>query len=397
MNSSDTPAPEAPAGRPTAPGGAPSAHSGTSSAPAGGRPGLRPDGRPADVPADDALPADVGGAPTSADVARLAGVSRATVSFVLNDTAGGRVSERTRTRVRAAAEQLGYVPHAGARSLRAGRTGLVLVVGDAVPIGPLFSGFYREFQEALHGHGYTAVLLGPSQGAGDAAARTWAELRPTAVLCLARDLTPDGVRILRRSGTRAVLTLGVPPVPGAHALTMDQREVGAVAAAHLLERGRRRIGVVLPEDRALDVFSDARLAGARAAVAATADSGSGPGTGAVVEPLRLAYTEASAAALAERCRALGLDALFGYNDEYAVLAQRALQDAGVDVPAAVAVVGADDLLLARLVRPRLSSVRVGLPSGEELAALVEQFVADPEAPRVSRNLMTVDLAARDSS
>ncbi|MFJ8444245.1 LacI family DNA-binding transcriptional regulator [Kitasatospora griseola] len=324
--------------------------------------------------------------PTSADVARLAGVSRATVSFVLNNTAGGRVGEQTRAKVRAAADALGYVPHAAARSLRAGRTGLVLLTGATAPIGPLFSGFHRELQDALQRHGYTGVLLGADPGSGDDAARAWAELRPTAVLCLTPGLTPGGVRLLRRSGTRAVLTLGAPPVPGAHALITDQQEVGVAAAAHLLERGRRRIGVVMPADPALSSFSAPRLAGVRAAAA-----------GALVEPLALDYTEESAAALAERCRELALDGLFAYNDEYAMLALRALQDAGLDVPGAVALVGADDLLLARLLRPRLSSVRMSLPSGEELAALVDRIVADPDAPLISRDVMTVELVARDSS
>ena len=54
---------------------------------------------------------------------------------------------------------------------------------------------------------------------------------------------------------------GGPPVPGAHALLMDQREVGATAAAHLLGRGHRSIGVIVPTDRALDLFSLPRLAG----------------------------------------------------------------------------------------------------------------------------------------
>ncbi|HET9383256.1 MAG TPA: LacI family DNA-binding transcriptional regulator, partial [Streptomyces sp.] len=61
-----------------------------------------------------------GAVPTSADVARLAGVSRATVSYVLNNTSAVRISEPTRRRVHAAARELGYVPHAAARSLRAG-------------------------------------------------------------------------------------------------------------------------------------------------------------------------------------------------------------------------------------------------------------------------------------
>src|SRR5689334_6002200 len=65
--------------------------------------------------------------PTSADVAQLAHVSRATVSFVLNNVWDNRVSEETRERVLKAASELGYVPHAMARSLRAGRSNLVLM------------------------------------------------------------------------------------------------------------------------------------------------------------------------------------------------------------------------------------------------------------------------------
>ncbi|MFJ8431400.1 LacI family DNA-binding transcriptional regulator [Kitasatospora sp. NPDC094019] len=341
-------------------------------------------------PTDPAAPPPPAAPPTSADVARLAGVSRATVSFVLNNTPGGRVGEQTRARVLAAADRLGYVPHAGARSLRAGRTGLILMAGSTVPIGPLFSGFYREFQDALLPRGYTGVLLGTTLGSGDDAARAWAELRPTAVVCLTPGLTADGVRILLRSGTRAVFTLGPEPVPGAHALIMDQVEVGLCAAAHLLERGRRRIGVVVPADPALSPFSAARLAGVRAAVEA-AD------VGARVEPLPLEYTEESAAGLVARCRELALDGLFGYNDEYAMLALRALQDARLDVPGELALVGADDLLLGRLLRPRLTSVRMRLPGGGHLADLVDRALTDPGAALGSHDLMTVELVARDSS
>ncbi|KQV05510.1 MULTISPECIES: LacI family DNA-binding transcriptional regulator [unclassified Kitasatospora] len=327
--------------------------------------------------------------PTSADVARLAGVSRATVSFVLNDTAGGRVGEQTRQRVRAAAAELGYVPHAAARSLRAGRTGVVLLAGSAAPIGPLFSEFYRELQGALRRHGYTSVLYGPSPGEGDEPARAWAELRPAAVLCMEPVLTPAGVDLLHRSGTRAVFSMSTAPVAGAHALIIDQPEVGTVAGAHLLAAGRRRLGVVIPADPELDQFSGPRLAGVRAAAAS---AGTGP-----VETLSLDYTEASGAAAAARCRELGLDGVFCYNDEYAMLLQRSLQDLGVDVPRQVALVGADDLLLGRLLRPRLSTVGMTLLSGETLATLIDQAIADPTAPPGTQNLLTLRLITRDSS
>ncbi|MGW3074693.1 hypothetical protein [Kitasatospora sp. NPDC001132] len=63
----------------------------------------------------------------------------------------------------------------------------------------------------------------------------------------------------------------------------------------------------------------------------------------------------------------------------------------------MALLGADDLLPARLLRPRPSSVRMRLPSGEESAELVDRVVAEPDAPPVSRDLMTGELVARDSS
>ncbi|GGX03906.1 LacI family DNA-binding transcriptional regulator [Streptomyces noursei] len=124
---------------------------------------------------------------TSAAVARRAGVSRATVSYVLNGQADGRVGARTQARVRAAAEELGYVPHAAARSLRSGRGRIVLLAApaDAVPaFGPLFADFLAGFQTALHHLGYTGVLHGAPAASPLAAARDWAELRPAAVLAL---------------------------------------------------------------------------------------------------------------------------------------------------------------------------------------------------------------------
>jgi DNA-binding LacI/PurR family transcriptional regulator len=207
------------------------------------------------------------------------------------------------------------------------------------------------------------------------------------VLCLEPVLTPSGVEILHRAGTRAVVTLGIPQVAGAHALVMDQREVGTAAGAHLLATGRRRIGVVVPTDSGLDLFSGPRLAGVRAAAGAQAH----------VEPLPLDYTEQAAAQLADHCRALALDAVFAYNDEYAMLVQRALQDAGLDVPGDVAVVGADDLMLARLLRPRLTTVHMSLPQGDELATLVDHFVTDPGSVPTTRNLLKVRLVTRESA
>lgn len=137
------------------------------------------------------------------------------------------------------------------------------------------------------------------------------------------------------------------------------------------------------------MFSAPRLRGVRAAAAAS--------PGARVEPVELAYSEESAAELAARWRELDLDAVFAYNDEYAMLLMRALQDAGFDIPGDVAVVGADDLLLGRLLRPRLTSVRIELPAAAEVAALVDRLIREPETPPAVHRRARVRIEARESS
>lgn len=326
--------------------------------------------------------------PTSADVARLAGVSRATVSYVLNNTSAVRISEPTRRRVHDAARELGYVPHAAARSLRAGHSRMVLMPAPSFSAGPLYSRFLSDLQLALGRLDYTVVQHAGAGLDGDEAARAWAELRPVAVLVPGSGLCPKGVTVLKRSGARAVVSLGPEPVEGAHALLMDYQAVGHCAGSHLYERGRRRIGVVVPEEDGLRSFSAPRLEGVRRAL---------HGTDATLTELPLAHTEESAARLAARWRDLGLDAVFAYNDEYAMLLMRALQDEGLRIPADVAVIGADDLMLGRLLRPRLSTVHIELPSGRELAELVDRAVRDPGAAPETHKVLGASVVHRESS
>ncbi|MFE9633466.1 LacI family DNA-binding transcriptional regulator [Streptomyces sp. NPDC006463] len=330
--------------------------------------------------------------PTSADVARRAGVSRATVSYVLNNAEAVRISEPTRRKVREAAEELGYVPHAAARSLRAGHTRIVLLPISHVPIGPLYSTFLNELQWALRRLDYTVVQYGSLGLGGDEAVRAWAELRPVAVISLGEiTLSARNVATLKRAGARAVITMGPVGVPGAHALVMNQEEVGARAAAHLVARGRRRIGVIVPEEDGLELFSAPRLAGARSVTGAGADAG------VQVEALPMAYSEESAAALAARWRGLGLDAVFAYNDEYAMLLMRAFQDEGLRIPEDVAVIGADDLLIGRLLRPRLSTVQIEMPTGDHLASLVDRAVREPSEITERHDLMAAAAVHREST
>ncbi len=327
--------------------------------------------------------------PTSSDVARLAGVSRATVSYVLNNTSAVRISEPTRRRVREAAEELGYVPHAAARSLRAGHTRMVVLPTAQVPVTPLYSQFFDELQQSLRRLDYTVVQYGSLGLDGDEAARAWAELRPVAVVSLGEvALTPQGVDVLKRSGAKSVITLGPRHVEGAHSLVMDQSRIGDCAVTHLVAAGRRAIGVVMPDEPGMELFSEHRMEGARRAAEAA---------GVRVEPLPLAYDESAAAELAAHWRKLDLDGVYAFNDEYAMLLMRALQDEGIDVPGETAVIGADDLLLGRLLRPRLSTVHIDLVTGRRLAELVDRMVREPGGEPEIRDLMGARAVHRESS
>ncbi|MCB5163956.1 LacI family transcriptional regulator [Streptomyces bambusae] len=324
---------------------------------------------------------------TSADVARLAGVSRATVSFVLNNTQAHRVSDATRARVLDAARQLDYVPHAAARSLRAGRSNLVLVPASVSAAGRLVSAWVDDLESELERHGYVLVLHAGRFPDPVRAARAWAELRPAAVVALDGDgLTGQAVEVLGRAGVRGVIAFGSREVAGAHLVGLDQTRVGALAAEHLVARGRRTLGVVMPQERGLATFARPRLAGAQGVAARST---------ATVTPVELSYSLESAAELAGRWRESGLDGVFAYNDEYAALLMHALRGAGLAVPEDVAVVGCDDLVLSGMQQPPLTSVRLDLPTPAEVADALHELVDGGTAPQVRG--VTPVLVQRQSS
>ena len=102
---------------------------------------------------------------TGQDVAERAGVSRATVSYVLNDAPGQPISAETRARVLAAAADLGYTPHAAARQLRTGVSDLILMALPAWPFSLSLSLAVSTVTHRLGELGYTALV--------DPAAESW--------------------------------------------------------------------------------------------------------------------------------------------------------------------------------------------------------------------------------
>src|ERR671932_2290978 len=117
---------------------------------------------------------------TSADVAREAGVSRATVSYVLNAVPHQKIAEATRQRILEAAARLGYAPSAAARAMRSGRSDIVLCLLPDWPIGPTVGGFLEHLSAALAADGLT--LLAHPRARGDRpVGELWKTVNPAAV------------------------------------------------------------------------------------------------------------------------------------------------------------------------------------------------------------------------
>lgn len=372
--------------------------------------------------------------PTITDIARQAGVSTATVSYVLNDTPGTRIPEATRRKVTEAADELGYVPHASARSLRTGRSDLVVYAMPAVTLGPLAARFLAGLADELQNRGFTLVLHGDGASRGVRAARRWARLRPAAVIAEGHRLTDAAKDLMRRSGTVLVASGDVPD-PDLPTLVLDHRAMGAAAGRHLGARGCRDVAAVVPTEPTLRTMGEARAEGvgdglreaAREREAAgerkdargrkrseageaTEDQrrgvgdaqGGADGAGSDSAAVRLAPMEETpedAKRVVREWVRDGLpDGVFGYNDEHAGLLLSALTDAGVDVPGRVRLVGADDLPLCGMLRPRLTSValRAEYAPAEAAERLVSLIAREEGADRPLR-LWSPELRIRESS
>ncbi|GAA4938798.1 LacI family DNA-binding transcriptional regulator [Streptomyces heliomycini] len=287
-------------------------------------------------------------------MARLAGVSRATVSYVLNNAGAVRISEPTRRRVREAAKELGYVPHAAARSLRAGHSRTVLMPAPAFPVGPLYSRFINDLQASLARLDYTVVQYGTVRSARRRGRPRLGRAEAVAVLVPGSGLGPRGVEVLKRSGgagrrhPRPRSRRGrACPAPGPRRRRAQRRRPP-------LRPGPPPDRVVVPRGAGLEAFSAPRLAGRCAPPCAAPAPRSPSCRSRSTRPTPPGWPTAGASS--------AWNAVFTYNDEYAMLLMRALQDEGVRIPEETAVVGADDLMLGRLLRPRLSTVHLELPA-----------------------------------
>lgn len=317
--------------------------------------------------------------PTQKDVARRAGVSRSTVSYVLNDQTQLKIpiSDETRQRVLEAIAELGYEPDARAQSLRLGHTN---IVGVAIPViqNPFFwqilSGISEELQEAgysLHLTHFPFDLLQE--------ANTLRQLRRQPVdgfilLAAAKYLLPRLVDYLRTAG-RPVVEITAGQAEFDHVIHGYSSGTRALMM-HLLELGHRRIGFiygVAEEVQGLDrlltyrqVLEEAGLSGNVPYEVHCGDQ--------MEDAYQVAYTLLS--------RPNRPTALLVINDMLAIAVMRAASDLGLAIPDDLSVAGFDDISFSSYTIPRLTTVS-GKPeeSGRDAVRLLLNRFANPDLPQ----------------
>jgi LacI family transcriptional regulator len=328
--------------------------------------------------------------PNIEDVALAAGVSTATVSRVLNKPLS--VREPLRLRVLQAVSKLGYVPNAGARSLKLQRSGTVGAVFPTID-NAIFAQAIAALQQRLADAGLQ-LLIATSGYDVDVEAQQAINLMTRGadalVLCGVSQ-KPALLQVLRQRELPTVHAMSWPAPAGLVCVGFDNAAAIGQAVRYLVDLGHRRIamlaGVALHNDRAT-----ARIDGVRRAMKAA---------GLMLAPQHLVERPYGLAAAREGFRALMATrpvptAIVCGND---VLAYGALLEAhklGIAVPAALSIVGFDDLELSRHLQPALTTLHVPTPQLWRLVA--ERVISSLEqAPVPMATEVDVSLVVREST
>lgn len=270
---------------------------------------------------------------TMKDVARASGVSPATVSFVLNDSAGQTIPDATRERVRRVAAELGYVPHGLARALREGTSRIVVLNVARLPHGGTsLAGFIDALDEELGRLGHT--LLVRYRDRPEDTERLIAAISPRAVLDLDRLYFADEPEIADGGWTDGL---------AAHT---------AVQVRYLAEQGHVTLGMALREGADVERLAEIRFEYARRTAAELG----------LPTPQRLTvggsvdHDRAALASFVERHP--DVTAVAALDDEAALRVLAAARDLGLPVPGRLAVIGFDDSPLGELFSPALTTLRL---------------------------------------
>jgi DNA-binding LacI/PurR family transcriptional regulator len=315
--------------------------------------------------------------PTITDVAALAGVSPAAVSFAMNDRPG--VAEATRRRILEAAAELGWRPSAHARALteaRARAIGLVLArPTEQLEVDSFFVRFLAGVERTLARTDHALVLRVVPAGEVDLHAyeRFAAAGRVDGFLLTDPELDDPRFELLEAAGLPVVVA-GHPAAPCPFpALETEHARGMAAIVEHLVALGHRRVALVGGFARYEHV--QARLRVWREALA---DDGLEPGPVEYAEPEDPGGAAATARVMSARPRPT---AIVYTSDVLAAAGLAAARERGIEVPRELSIAGFDDSPLAALSSPALTTVRVDYAGfGEAAAAALLAAIAGEPAP-----------------
>ena len=335
---------------------------------------------------------------TSQQVAKLAGVSRTTVSFVLNDAPGANISQETRTRVLKAAEELGYVPNAAAQMLVSGETrtiGLVVAQAEHLQVDAFIPQLLYSLCHSSHALGYRVLL----ETVEDVT-------RPDAYDELVSGRRIDGLIVLntRSDDTQlpALIARDFPVVlvgyPGwadlgarSASVGTDGRDAGRRITAHLISLGHERIAHVTFSPAQYHATQD-RYLGYRSALEAA---------GLKIDPRLVEYANYSARSGYDAMQRLlkrkpQPTAVFAGNDTVALGAMAAIHERGLRIPEDIAVVGFDDTPTAAFTIPPLTTVRVSAVEQGELGVQILTKLLQGQVPVQRHVTVETPLVIRQS-
>jgi DNA-binding LacI/PurR family transcriptional regulator len=293
-------------------------------------------------------------ASTLHDVARLAGVSIKTVSNVINDYP--HIRPATKAKVEQAIAELGYTPNLTARSLRSGRTDAIALAVPELGLS-YFAELAASVIEAAEEAGLV-VLVEQTGGDRDRELELLHSPRlqmTDGLIFSALGMGQDDATQLHRPYPLVLLGERIFDAPVDH-VTMRNVEAARAATEYLLASGRQRIAVVGAHPGEVIGSAGLRLRGYREALEAAGV----PYDDSIISETTTWHRANGARGMRDLLdRGVTFDAVFGLNDTLALGAMRVLQEAGIRVPADVAVMGFDGLDEAKYSIPSLTTVDPG--------------------------------------
>ena len=319
--------------------------------------------------------------PTQIDVARLAGVSRATVSYVVNGLTEGNVpiSVETRQRVLDAIEELGYEPDARAQALRSGSTKTIaLIIPDLQ--NPHFCEYATGIEEAARAAGFHLLLSSTAMN-DEYAVEIFKDLarRRFDGLIIASSFileSKEAQATLEQVRKRGLPIVEMAEHYGVDSVSAEYRDATREVMSYLLSLGHRRIGFIngvgaheLGQDRLEPYKACLKEANIPIETELIAECGPTINDGYQAAKILLELPSRPTA-------------IISINDLLAISALRAAADLGVRVPDDLSVVGFDDISMATYLVPRLTTVRKdALAAGIQAFEMLLARIQNPELPR----------------